>query len=327
MPSRRKQSKLLLAGYAYAHRNVLKDGRHAWRCDATGCGVKCFSNLSDGVHSVESPPQHSHLANPDKIAAEQVRAAVRKECLTQPRSSVVQIIADTLAVNADTPLQVVPAKMNLKRTAWIARSSDQSKRLKIDPAHPPNYDSLAALVLPEALKVLGEEAFLLLDTGAAKGDKRMLLFATATTIEFLRKCPLWLVDGTFRKAPQLFYQLYTIYAFELGHTVPCIFAMLPNKTAATYNTMWNAIDDEVGISDMPEKPTVLLDYEQAAIKAAAAKVGDENLGGCYFHFSQARYQVSQDDVSWGVALRLCVCPPPHPYHQPTPPHPSMKRME
>ena len=47
-------------------------------------------------------------------------------------------------------------------------------------------------------------------------------------------------------------------------------------------------------------PDVLLDFEQAAIQAAGAVIGEENLGGCYFHFSQANMKHVQSE---GLSLK------------------------
>lgn len=114
----------------------------------------------------------------------------------------------------------------------------------------------------------------------------MLVFATPLTLESLRSSHIWLADGTFHVALQLFHQLHTIHALKNGFTVPCIFARLANKTEPTYNNLWDSVAEEIGLADMQEKPVVLLDFENATYKAAN-HVGDHNLGGCYFHFSQA----------------------------------------
>ena len=52
---------------------------------------------------------------------------------------------------------------------------------------------------------------------------------------------------------------------EDGVTVACIFALLPDKTASSYKTMWDVIAEKVHIHvDL----TVLLDFEKAAWNAA-----------------------------------------------------------
>ena len=37
--------------------------------------------------------------------------------------------------------------------------------------------------------------------------------------------------------PKIFRQLYTIHALVDHHTIPCIYALLPDKTQITYNKL------------------------------------------------------------------------------------------
>ena len=44
----------------------------------------------------------------------------------------------------------------------------------------------------------------------------------------------WCGDGTFKAARELFTQLYTIHGQKSGYTVPCVYALLPNKRKESY---------------------------------------------------------------------------------------------
>ena len=44
-------------------------------------------------------------------------------------------------------------------------------------------------------------------------------------------------DGTFKSSPQRFYQLYTLDTEKLGHYIPLVFFLLPNKKEQTYLTI------------------------------------------------------------------------------------------
>ena len=57
-----------------------------------------------------------------------------------------------------------------------------------------------------------------------------------------------LADGSFKTAPELFFQVYVIHALrggpnplQNGHLLPSLFVLLPNKTHATYTRMWQQI--------------------------------------------------------------------------------------
>ena len=52
--------------------------------------------------------------------------------------------------------------------------------------------------------------FLLYDSGVSDQD-RILMFGTADNLDILNNCKLWLLDGSFKTAPKLFYRVYTIH--------------------------------------------------------------------------------------------------------------------
>ena len=67
------------------------------------------------------------------------------------------------------------------------------------------------------------------------GDPEML--------RVLEKSSFWLADGTFKIAPKMFYQLYSIHVSISGVAPACIYAFLPNKTEKTYNSFLQALID------------------------------------------------------------------------------------
>ena len=63
----------------------------------------------------------------------------------------------------------------------------------------------------------------------------------------------WLVDGTFKLSPDIFYQIYTIHIELNGFAPPCVFVLLPNKTEKTYIRMIALLSEETN-----KRHTVLL---------------------------------------------------------------------
>ena len=61
----------------------------------------------------------------------------------------------------------------------------------------------------------------------------MLIFETRENVNLMERSSHWFPDGTFKTAPSIFFQLYTIYALVNEHTIPCLYALLPNKSQAT----------------------------------------------------------------------------------------------
>ena len=132
------------------------------------------------------------------------------------------------------------------------------------------------------------ERFLQFDSGA--GDiNRMIMFATAKMISILKTSQSWYADGTFKVAPQQFYQLYTIHAEKDGYIFPCVYVLVTEKTELTYSRMLGKLLDlEPALNPL----YVMLDFEKAAINAFEEGFVAV-VSGCFFHFSQNIYRKIQ----------------------------------
>lgn len=69
----------------------------------------------------------------------------------------------------------------------------------------------------------------------------IFVFASPSGLELLRICRRWSIDGTFFSCPKRFAQLYTINVFAGETTLPCVYALLPDKSEATYTRMFRAL--------------------------------------------------------------------------------------
>ena len=119
------------------------------------------------------------------------------------------------------------------------------------------------------------------DSGACAAD-RIIAFASVQTRQLLVQLENWYGDGTFMVCPEVFYQLYTFHAQRSGRIFPCVFALLPNKTEATYRRLRLMI----AISNLTNGrfPTdILIDFERGAINAIQAVFANANVKGCFFH--------------------------------------------
>ena len=159
-----------------------------------------------------------------------------------------------------------------------------------------NPTCTAEIIIPEKYKnSLKGETFLLYDSGF--GDQqRIIIYGTLKFIDFLRNCDSWFCDGTFRVVPDPFTQLYTIHAEKDGVIFPCIYALLPNKTEATYDRLFKKL---LEIEPLLNPLRIMVDSEKAASNAL-----EENfisvITGCFFHLSQNIFRHVQEQ---GLAVR------------------------
>lgn len=94
-------------------------------------------------------------------------------------------------------------------------------------------------------------------------------------------------DGTFKTAPLLFYQIFTIHGIYNGHVVPLVYCLLPNKKEITYVTVLNKLKDLK--PDLKPK-SVMLDYELATLNAFQKVFPGIKCRGCIFHMNQSFYR-------------------------------------
>ena len=79
---------------------------------------------------------------------------------------------------------------------------------------------------------------------------------------------VWNLGGTFKASPPECRQVYTILGERMGHSSPCVYAIMTAKTQYSYEVLFRAVEALVG-----SRPTwVIMDFETPAIQAA--KVND-----------------------------------------------------
>jgi hypothetical protein len=160
---------------------------------------------------------------------------------------------------------------------------------------PPTPSNLRELLIPVDYEntSLGVK-FLQFDNGNA--DDRILIFATSDNLDRLASCNHWYADGTFKSTPPLFAQVYAIHGLKYNKVIPSVFALLPNKTEATYNRLLAALKS-LRPSLNPE--TVMTDFEMAFINAFPQNFPASKQRGCFFHLSQCVWRCCQShrDIS------------------------------
>jgi hypothetical protein len=72
---------------------------------------------------------------------------------------------------------------------------------------------------------ISKELFLLVNDS----ETNVVMFSCKTNLQFLSTIDVFYVDGTFKSAPKIFHQLFTIHGLSNGHFVPLAFFLLANK--------------------------------------------------------------------------------------------------
>ena len=94
---------------------------------------------------------------------------------------------------------------------------------------------------------------------------------------------LWYADRTFKLSPPLFYQVYVVMARRYEGVHPILYALLPDKSRATYFRMFCMIRDAIpGVNPK----AISCDFELAAISAMKECFPGVIVQGCFFHLAQ-----------------------------------------
>ena len=173
-------------------------------------------------------------------------------------------------------------KMNchISSLARMARRSRQAAD-----KHPCNPRDLEHLCIPGDYVIShNNKCMMLWDSGYHETIRRSFLWGTECNAEAIVDSDNWIMNGTFKSAPNLFTQLFTIHGlFPDGYRLPLFYGLLPGKTTTLYKNLFEEVD-----SWGPYQPSsILLDYELAIHNAVAEVCPSTTRRGCNFHFKQS----------------------------------------
>ena len=232
----------------------------------------------------------------------------------EPRSSVAEVatiradvIAKSWAFGGVTPLRAVSlsvagaseaAAHTLPNSAHLKRSAQNSiyrarKKVQIqgEAGQLPNCKNLEDLSLPEsATRRADGEDFLLHDSGPV--NDRILLFGTQINIRSPAVAEVWGADGISKAFPALGLQVYTIRAAIEGYCLPCVYALLPNKSQGAHKRMWGEIKNLIG-EEADRDRICTMDFGRASISAFTEAFQASSVVGCIFHLWQSLYRKVQ----------------------------------
>ncbi|CAF4155088.1 unnamed protein product [Rotaria magnacalcarata] len=99
------------------------------------------------------------------------------------------------------------------------------------------------------------------------------------------------MDGTFSKASSHFVQIYIIHGIKHGACVPCLFALMVNKKAATYRQLFSELKNLALDRNKNFLPKLFVtDFESGVIPVLKADFPSSKHYGCYFHYTQCIFR-------------------------------------
>jgi len=328
--SYRKGNKLLVCdGFIFSVNNTVKSVTY-FKCNRKSKGCRARVLLYDfdkdkctyKNYKVQAIP-HNHLPCPEKILQHEVITVAKgivEENVNLKTSIVVEEVTSKL-ISSPQDSPVMGKISQLKRNIRNARRRITGER-RIG-------SSREDFILPKELQLTkGSESsdgkqFLLKDI---PGNNRTLVFATKPMLEVRKKsqawlcvvhiffyyqqkcfiiiflipmqilsgdCTVWLLDGTFKLAPDWFNQVFTIHAMYMNVCIPFVYSLLPGKKGTDYLAVLDAVTSAGSSSGGFNPDYIISDFEMGIIKACKQIFPHTNLHGCLFHLSQSIYRKVQ----------------------------------
>ena len=265
------------------HINYKKDNRHYWKCRKANCRFTAIT-LNDQLVSVTGAHSHPAVEAAARMHArkENAKTLARNEATLSMKRVYSQAFAD---VNLEDEQQVdfLPSIKSLKSSLYRSRA----KRL---PKLPQNRAEIR--LNDEWATTLDGRDFVLANDGE---DNKILIFGTVQNLRLLCHADTIFMDGTFKVAPALFSQLYSIHIMYMGAMIPVCIALLPHKDGNTYDRFFQLICASAVRFGMQFSPqTICIDFEAAVITTIRHQFPNVRIRGCLFHYSQALWRKVQE---------------------------------
>lgn len=283
---KKKDNLLLAAGHRYAPNRKLREKNKIYyrcalvkQCNATA--MTAFITEANSEVEVTLGKPHLHAADEAAVEIAERRERINERARRSPNLRPLQILREEMATIAREEVVVrFPSRQTMLR--GINRAQNR--------ARPRNPRDLVELeILPPYDRTSLNEIFLQFDHG--DGDSRTLIFYTIQSLQHLCQSPQLFCDGTFKSAPKLFYQLFSLHGTVNGYTFPLVYCITTKKCQATYREIFTHLKQHstaLGFHLTPQRITC--DFELATINAIKEVFPETSIGGCLFHFSQAIYR-------------------------------------
>ncbi|XP_052130244.1 uncharacterized protein LOC127751170 [Frankliniella occidentalis] len=163
------------------------------------------------------------------------------------------------------------------------------------PTNPKSLEELGDI--PDEFRLtLARKQFMCFDSFQEDEEgKRIIVFASKSSLKKLSRAKIWQADGTFDTAPDIFTKILAIHGEYRGETLPLAYALLPDKLESSYRRALLAILDTIEDFSLPapHPTTFISDLEKGLNNAITALFPNAQLRLCLFHLRQAAFRKVQ----------------------------------
>ncbi|RWS24035.1 uncharacterized protein B4U80_10646 [Leptotrombidium deliense] len=286
--SQRGKDLLIIENYLFEKDKDAKNDPNTsyWRCQTRSCKerVSVVSGELSRHNIIHTHPDHSEAINKKR------KLKIFKEAAGKnPGKGMKRVYDETIrnevdaATDRDEAIAQMPPFKQIGRTMYRALED-------ILPKEPKSRSEIKFEGV--WLQTVNNQQFVAINDGMA--DK-IIVLCTEKFGKRLAQAKKIFSDGTFKSVPKLFEQLYTFHVKEDKQMIPVAYCLLPNKSSSTYERLLTLLRNWIASLGFIFKPDeIMIDFEQAMIKAINKVFPTTRVRGCLFHYRQAIYRHVQE---------------------------------
>lgn len=272
-------------GYKFRSKRVdRKTGIEYYQCVENGCklSVKLDTKTSKlynlgRFQSSKDYPTHNHPNHLSNILTSKFRKDIKISIKSNLNSTVRSFYNHTLNQNMEN-FEHLPT-FDLVKSGLI---KFKNKEL---PKNPQNLNDLE-FINDQFVFLPNNQQFLQINHSINR-DERIICFFTHKFLTHLCNSKIIFVDGTFKKTPPLFHQLFIMHFIYEGKVVPAIYCLLSRKSKETYLKLFELIENHSNMFDLVFNPEELsCDFESGLVSCIREKFPQTVVKGCLFHKNQ-----------------------------------------
>ena len=236
--------------------------------------------------AIANSTQHNHDPSQEEINVAVARSSLKRKIEDSPLAAGSKQATISESLSSLTPSE----RIKFGTIASVQRSVCRYAA-KNQPSDP---QCLEDLIIDGSWTENNDGSSFLIDDNKNNSD-RIIIFGSNACLSHLATSTIWMMDGTFKVAPNLFKQLYVIRAPLENTSISCVYALMTRKTEASYINLLRTVVTkckDIGIEVNPQK--VVMDFEMAMIKAVRHVFGwTAEIHGCFFHLCQSTWRKIQ----------------------------------
>ena len=215
-------------GYAYVKKWNLADGWESFECERRRNFDGCKGKIKVNGNQFLVTQDHHHTPNQARNEVLKIRSSIKRRAQTT-LDGTQAIVGGALAGISPAVAAQLPAVKTLRRSTQRNRNAANNNAVAV----PQTRAALPQPLPAEYTTTNAGAPFLRWDSG---DQDRILLFGSQPKLDALQNNTNWFMDGTFDSVPLIYTQLVVLHALVDGTSIPCVYALLPDKTQAHPST-------------------------------------------------------------------------------------------